>query len=569
MHSEVTRGTDVKSPLLGRRVAVYWIIVVAVAVILWIPRLSGPIDLRWDGSVYYVLGTSLSTGAGYRIISEPGCPEALQYPPLLPGIIAMYQRVFHSTDPAIVGPPLRISYAALFVTYGVLVFALATRYLVAPLALVATLVCLLHHSMIFFSDILCAELPFAVITVALAFAMTRGGCSRPRRRELVLLGLATVGFALRTAGIALFAALILEPLARRRWALASIRAAIAIVPIAVWQLYIEGVRSSAEYRHPAYEYQRAPYLFYNVSYAENASLVDPNRPELGRASAGTMITRSLNNLPRVGEAIGESVTAYDFYWRLAFSQLQRCLFKREVIPVGLVSLAIIMFAILTFLGFIILIVQNDWRLVSIGVASIALVCATPWAFQFERYLAPMGAILTIAMVVAVSELPRILLSRRSTRLVVLFQRWLFVPLFGGVLLLQAYTLWKIFQERSRNGAMYVATPGVVAPHFFSHDQVWFGWEEAVAWLKANAPSDAIIATSASHLCYLYTGRKGVAPPVEHNPSRTRRLLESVPVSYVIVDRSCDLPAIETGSQAWQLVKQFHGTRLYVRRVGSD
>src|SRR6516162_3631276 len=141
--TEATRGTDVKNPLPGRRAAVYWIIVVTVAVILWIPRLSGPIDLRWDGSVYYVLGTSLSTGAGYRIISEPGCPEELQYPPLLPAIIAAYQRGFHSTDPAIVGPPLRISYAALFVTYGVLVFALATRYLVAPLALVATLVCLL------------------------------------------------------------------------------------------------------------------------------------------------------------------------------------------------------------------------------------------------------------------------------------------------------------------------------------------------------------------------------------------------------------------------------------------
>ena len=181
----------------------------------------------------------------------------------------------------------------------------------------------------------------------------------------------------------------------------------------------------------------------------------------------------------------------------------------------------------------------------------------------------MSAILVIAMVVAVSELPSILLSRRSTRLAVLFQRWLFVPLFGGVLLLQAYTLWKIFQERSRNGAMYVAKPGVVAPHFFSHDQLWFGWEEAVAWLKANSPPDAVIATSASHLCYLYTGRKSVAPPVEHDPSRTRRLLESVPVSYVIVDPGYNLSAIETGSKAWQLVKQFHGRKLYARNLDLD
>ena len=69
--------------------------------------------------------------------------------------------------------------------------------------------------------------------------------------------------------------------------------------------------------------------------------------------------------------------------------------------------------------------------------------------------------------------------------------------------------------------------------------------------------------------YLYTGRKSVAPPVEHDPSRTRRLLESVPVSYVIVDPGYNLSAIETGSEAWQLVKQFHGRKLYARNLDLD
>jgi hypothetical protein len=29
---------------------------------LWAPRIYGPIDLRWDGASYYVLGTSLAEG---------------------------------------------------------------------------------------------------------------------------------------------------------------------------------------------------------------------------------------------------------------------------------------------------------------------------------------------------------------------------------------------------------------------------------------------------------------------------------------------------------------------------
>ena len=37
-------------------------VIVALVVLLWLPRLTGPIDLRWDAGVYYVLGTSLGHG---------------------------------------------------------------------------------------------------------------------------------------------------------------------------------------------------------------------------------------------------------------------------------------------------------------------------------------------------------------------------------------------------------------------------------------------------------------------------------------------------------------------------
>src|SRR3954452_5090356 len=101
--------------------------VVALCIVLWIPRLNGPIDLRWDAGVYYVLGTSLATGHGYRMLSEPGSPEAIQYPPLLPAFVALHQRVLGSTDPAVVGPWLRSSFAALFLGYALATLAVARR----------------------------------------------------------------------------------------------------------------------------------------------------------------------------------------------------------------------------------------------------------------------------------------------------------------------------------------------------------------------------------------------------------------------------------------------------------
>ena len=86
---------------LGR----FWgeLTVLVLAIMLWLPRLTGPIDLRWDAGVYYLLGTSLATGHGYRILSEPGSPEAVQYPPLLPVVVALFERALGSIVPAVIG----------------------------------------------------------------------------------------------------------------------------------------------------------------------------------------------------------------------------------------------------------------------------------------------------------------------------------------------------------------------------------------------------------------------------------------------------------------------------------
>src|SRR3982751_5920334 len=54
-----------------RRV-LFCLLVGLAALTSWVPRGGGPIDLRWDGGAYYILGTSLVEGDGYRMRSEPG-----------------------------------------------------------------------------------------------------------------------------------------------------------------------------------------------------------------------------------------------------------------------------------------------------------------------------------------------------------------------------------------------------------------------------------------------------------------------------------------------------------------
>src|SRR2546423_12219401 len=93
---------------MARRNAAYLGVLIALSVGLWLPRLRGPLDLRYDAGVYYILGTSLAEGRGYRLLNEPGAIEAIQYPPLLPAVGAVAQRVLGTDDPAGVGPWARL-----------------------------------------------------------------------------------------------------------------------------------------------------------------------------------------------------------------------------------------------------------------------------------------------------------------------------------------------------------------------------------------------------------------------------------------------------------------------------
>ena len=89
-------------PLSGRTALLRWpadrpvichagMLLLLVCLALWVPRLTGPINFRWDASAYYILGTALAEGNGYRLLNEPGEIEAVQYPPLLPMIVAAVQ----------------------------------------------------------------------------------------------------------------------------------------------------------------------------------------------------------------------------------------------------------------------------------------------------------------------------------------------------------------------------------------------------------------------------------------------------------------------------------------------
>jgi hypothetical protein len=562
---------------IRRIITAYWseAVVIVVAFLLWVPRFSGPIDLRWDAGVYYLLGTSLANGQGYRIQSEPGSPEALQYPPLLPAVVALHQRVVGTNDPAVVAPLLRIMYAVVFGIYAVAIVALAKRYLRPAFAATAAIFCLLNPVTIFLSDLLFAELPFALLGVL--FALVAGGSSHPSRQWLREAGsflLAALGFLLRAAGIVLLAAWVLQAVMWQRWRLALARAALALLPIIGWQTHVAHVHGTVGYSHPAYEYQRAPYQYYNVSYVENMLLVDPFRPELGKLNVSTLASRILTNVLSVPGAMGEIVSAKEKDWRGTVQWIQGLVFGQALFPAGLVRLPIFALAGLVIAGLMIFVCRRDWLMAFIVLGSFGLFCITPWPGQFTRYLEPLAPFLTIALLLGLCQITTAL-SARGIQKTPMIAASAFLVLLTIVVEIHK-AVW-LFGERARQRVVFAREEIGPESKWFIYDRSWQAWQQAVNWIDSRAPRNALVATTAPYFYYLQTGRLAVLPPMEADLVRERGLLDSVPVSYVIIDeleftdiaRRYVFPAVEADRAGWHLVYKIDSTTVYERGTPSN
>ena len=556
-----------RRPRTRKLITRYWAeaVVIVIWLLLWAPRLSGPIDLRWDGGVYYMLGTSLATGRGYRILSEPGSPEALQYPPLLPAVVALHQRFLGTSDPKVVAPWLRISYATLFLAYALAALALAKKYLPPRFAVLAATLCLLQILTVFLSDLLFAELPFALVSVVFAlFIFDRPSTSHPWLREVASFALAAAGFLLRTIGVVFLATWVLEALTRHRWRLAIGRGMLALVPVVAWQVHVASVRGSYEYAHPAYEYQRASYQYYNVSYVENILLSDPFRPELGRLDARGLMRRLTTNLPSLAAAIGEAVSTRAGYWHAFLKDAQHHLGSTSLIPRFVRFIPIFAMTVIVLMGLLILVRRRVWLMAFIVLGSIGLVWVTPWPGQFTRYLMPLSPFLAVCGVLPLASTVNTSLRMRQ-RWMITFARVFLASALVLALTAEGYALLQAFRKRNENEAIVIPQTGDKGYRLFYHDDSWQAWEEAADWISTHARSDAIVATTAPHFFYLRTGRLAVLPPMEPDPVRARHLLEGVPVSYVLVDdlqfldlsRRYARPAVKKDPMSWQLVHSIH------------
>jgi hypothetical protein len=550
----------------------YTLILAAIALAVWVPRLRGPIDLRYDAGVYYILGTSLADGKGYRLLNEPGEPNALQYPPLLPAVVAAEQKMLGTNDPNVVGPWLRWTYFGLFLVYSLAVYRLARTALSPGFAFVATLICSLSCGMIYLSDLLQAELPFATMTVLFAWSADVFGdgekSRRPGRFTLSAL-FATAAFLIRSAGVALLAAWIGDAVFRKQWKQAALRCVVAAVPFFAWQAWVSHVRHSPEYSTPAYAYQRAPYQYYNVSYVENLLLVDSFKPELGRASGKTIVKRILTNTLDMPMCVGDTVSlgkTFGYWATHAVNEIMHRPSKRPVIPWLTFPVFSLVCSAAVLAGVLALAMRRRWFVPLYVAGTIFLICLTPWPAQFQRYLSPVAPFLAIPFVIAMAMAHESFAKQRDERARDIGTVAITVLLVLMPLSLAVANALVITYRRTP------MAPGESKLFYIEGD--WVRWAQAAKWVGENSSEGDVVATSAPHLLYLRTGRRSVLPPMEHRPDDELRLLDSIPVRYMIVGefRFLDIDSryaermVKAKPEAWKLRFTADGeqTRVYER-----
>lgn len=489
-----------------RTTLVTCLLIALVTLASWLPRMSGPIDLRWDGGAYYIVGTSLADGKGYRLQSEPGNFPSTVHAPFLPTLVAVHQRVLGSSDPAVVGTALRFTTIAVSVAYAIAIFLLLKAHIPWPWAAVVPILGVFQPQYVYFSDALYAETFFGLFTVIFFILQRR----RASLAAFLVAGLfAALAYEARTAGIALLVAWVADTLWRREFRRLPMVLVIAAIPVVTWMHWISTAQSSPEYRSPAYAYQTAPYVYFNVSYAKNIfTLKDPSNPNLGPLTRDALVERVTTNLRDLPVRVGESVSS----WAAPRS----------------VSIAL---ALLVFLGMAVMLVRGQFLIVAYVVLSMAAVVLTPFSKQFIRYFLPLFPFFALAMFQCLALAARAA-GRRFPAAAPMLGHACIGAVVAAIMLVEGRDVRRLYDHHDR---VFEQRDPSGDDRLFYYAPLGSEFDEALAALhRLGRPSDVVAATDPQRV-YLRTGMKAVLPPFELDGIKAQQLIDTVPVRYLVAE----------------------------------
>jgi hypothetical protein len=205
---------------------------------------------------------------------------------------------------------------------------------------------------------------------------------------------------------------------------------------------------------------------------------------------------------------------------------------QQLISNGLTACLVVV-GLLAIVGAIIVGRGGRWFLSMYFGLTILLVLLTPWQSQFWRYLAPLAPLSLIFLATALAMICcswGALKSRGSGAAILLPS-----VVLTAMLLLQI-AIAVPFLRNLMPVSYYDASGRERVLRLLTYEPHWHALDRAFEWVRQNAPANAVIATTVPQLAYLRSGHKSVLPPLHPDPEQASRLLDQVPVSFLILDQ---------------------------------
>ena len=433
----------------GAAAAVAAIVVLALALRAIDPL---PVGGMYDDGMYVILAKALATGHGYRWINIPGAPAATHFPPGYPALLSLLWRAFPSF-PANVLAFKALNALMLAVAAASLVYFAhrRLRFSTPAAALVAIAGCAAVPTLVLSTLVMSETMFLAGLCLLLPFA-ERVADGERADWEPLLLGVLTAGLTLvRTQGVALAAAVLVALLIQRRWRAAAWFVGAFALCVAPWQLWQTAHRGAVPTAMRGSYESYGGWLAHGFG-TSGIALAGRTIARTGAELFANVVVMSGAGLPLVARAVAA-------FGALALFGLGLARLRRP--------------AVVTFLFIC---------------AYLAIVLL--WPFTPSRFVWGVWPLLTLVMAAGVSMVWRFRPDHAALRL---------ARVGAGMVIATIVLGYATYTTRGYRGRWWSSIPrhaGEIT-------------RPLVRWTLQHTRPNAVVASNAEPLLYLYTGRSSV------------------------------------------------------------
>ncbi len=472
------------------------------------------LDLNGDNANYYMLGKALAAGEGYVNINSITKSPNNHFPPGYPAIISGLVSIFGDS----------VAVIKLFNGLLFLLTLIALYFLILKLtsststAVISLLLLLVNGHLLRYSTMIMTEIPFLFFSVSAILAFLRLNYEKVIWKDpwlYITVVLLIIAFYIRSSGVALLGGILLCLLIIKRWQHALLILISFILLASPWQIRSQILGGS--------------------SYAKQLVMVNPYRPEMGRANIGDFVDRFGNNVSRyISKEIPSTI--FSFYkpnYRETSSSIEWLL--------GLVIIALVFYGMWKLKKY-------KFLIMAYLAGTFAILFLWPDVWVGVRFLLPAVPFLIISMVNGVQCLLVILVPLRAQKILIWLPILLIIPFLP---------LLKPLHEKAK--AKLSAN--------------WANYFALAKWADDKLDQNTVIACRKPMLFYLYANTYTVNYKYTEDDQELIDNLVDKQVDYVILDQlgfsstyRYLLPAIQNNPGRFKLIEKRTNPDTYLLQL---